>query len=58
MEIFYHSSIWITKRCLGITQDDIDRVHLEIRLCGLLPLSKCSLSRVNQNESLCPGTEQ
>lgn len=33
MNIFNHSSIEVTKRYLGITQDDIDRVHLRIRLC-------------------------
>lgn len=33
MEVFNHSSIQVTKRYLGIAQDDIDEVYLNIRLC-------------------------
>ena len=33
MEIFNHSSIQVTKRYLGINQDDINAVYLKIELC-------------------------
>lgn len=33
MEVFNHSSIQVTRRYLGIAQDDINEVYLNIRLC-------------------------